>query len=101
MVSTIQGLRTQETKKFENFFAVVQEAAKAKGCIFFFDTGDGRDIETEAFEGEDLMGWLVPEDKAKAFEKEWKTWKISSTWDKYFAFAIWNTPENLSITFKK
>lgn len=97
----MQGLRTHESKKFRRYFAIVQEAAKSKNCVFFFDTGDGRDIVTDTLEGEDLAGWLIPNDKVKAFEKEWKAWKISSAWHDYFTFAVWDASNNyLSITFK-
>lgn len=98
---TILGLRTQESKKFENFFEIVQKAAKEKKCVFFFDTGDGRDIVTDTFEGEDLMGWLIPQDKASLFEKEWKSWKISKKWQSFFVFATWSNPTNLSIKFEQ
>lgn len=97
---TIQGLRTQESKKFKRFFAIVQEAAHNQGCVFFFDSGDGRDVVTKTMEGEDLTGWLIPSEKASEFENEWKTWQISSQWDDYFTFAIWDNPKNITITFK-
>ena len=95
----IKGLRTNESIKFQRYFALVQEAAKQRRCIFYFDTGDGRDIVTDTFEGEDLMGWLIPEDQSSAFEKEWNAWDVSSIWNKYFCFAIWDNSDGLSIEF--
>lgn len=46
------GLRTNEDLKFIEFFKIVQSEAENSGCVFFLDSGIGRDIETEEYEGE-------------------------------------------------
>lgn len=95
------GLRTQEKSKFEKFFAIVQDAAKKKGCVFFLDAGDGRDFETKELEGEDLMGWLIPKEKVDDFEQEWKAGDVSDDWSDFFLWAIWNNPKNPTIKFEQ
>lgn len=95
----MQGLRKQETNKFQKFFSIVQNAANEKGCVFFLDAGDGRDFETDALEGEDLMGWLIPKDKVSGFEKEWETSDVSDNWSDFFVWAIWENADNPTIKF--
>lgn len=94
------GLRTQETSKFEKYFVIVQEAAKKKDCVFFLDAGDGRDFNTDTLEGEDLMGWLVPQDKAAEFVKEWESGNVSDDWSNFYKWAIWDNPEKPTIKFE-
>lgn len=94
------GLRTQETSKFEKYFAIVQEAAKKKDCVFFLDAGDGRDFNTDTLEGEDLMGWLVPKDKVTEFVKEWESGNVSDDWSDFYKWAIWDNPEKPTIKFE-
>ena len=84
------GLRTNESKKFVKYFEIVQATAQSKGCVYFLDTGDGRDFENEECEGEDLMGWLIPVDLVSAFEKEWNNFNVSDNWSEYYCWAIWN-----------
>lgn len=95
----MQGLRKQETDKFEKFFSIVQNAANEKECVFFLDAGDGRDFETDTLEGEDLMGWLIPKDKVPDFEKEWETGDVSDDWSDFFVWAIWENADNPTIKF--
>lgn len=94
------GLRTQETSKFEKYFVIVQEAAKKKDCVFFLDAGDGRDFNTDTLEGEDLMGWLVPQDKVTEFVKEWETGDVSDDWSDFYKWAIWDNPEKPTVKFE-
>lgn len=96
----MQGLRTQETSKFEKFFSIVQDAANKKGSVFFLDAGDGRDFETNALEGEDLMGWLIPLDKTTDFTKEWETGDVSDDWSDSFAWAKWENANDPTIKFE-
>lgn len=95
----MQGLRTQETSKFESFFSIVQNAAHEKGCVFFLDSGDGRDFENDSFEGEDLMGWLIPKDKVSEFEKEWEMGDVSDGWSDFFVWAVWENADKPKIKF--
>ena len=59
-VRIMQGLRTQESDKFNKFFSLIQDEAKKHNAIFFADAGDGHDLETPELECEDMMGWLIP-----------------------------------------
>lgn len=94
------GLRNQESDKFEKFFTIVQKTAKTINCLFFLDAGDGRPFENDSFEGEDLMGWLVPNDKLTAFEKEWETGDVSDEWSDFYVWAVWENPDAPTIKFE-
>ena len=85
----MRGLRTQEGKRFENFFELVQAAAKKQNAVFFLDCGEGREIETETLSGEDLSGWLIPDEKAVAFEKVFQTGDVPGEWAQFICFASW------------
>ena len=95
----MKGLRTEENEKFLRFFAIVQEEAGKNKSVFFLDSGDGREFETEVLEGEDLMGWLIPGEKASAFEKEWENNDVSDDWSKFFCWAVWENVNNPTIKF--
>lgn len=94
------GLRKTESDKFNKFFEIVQATAQKQGCVYYLDAGDGRDFENEVYEGEDLMGWLIPIGFVAAFEKEWNTGDVSDEWSKYYTWAIWSTQESPTITFE-
>ena len=96
----MQGLRTQETDKFEKFFSIVQDAARKQNRVFFLDSGDGHDFETDTLEGEDLMGWLIPKDFVSEFKKEWETGNVSDSWSDFFVWAIWENADNPTIKFE-
>ena len=74
------GLRTNESDKFIRFFEIVQAAAKKQGGVYYLDAGDGRDFENDEYEGEDLMGWLIPLEEVPKFEKEWNIGDVSDKW---------------------
>ncbi len=98
----MRGLRKREDIKFEKFFEIVQAAAKRKGCAFFLDCGEGRDLETEDLSGEDLSGWLIPESKAGQFEKEFLGSNIREVWNEFIAFATWRSgPNGINISFQQ
>lgn len=94
------GLRTQETNKFVTFFELVQKKASEKDCVFFLDSGDGNEFETDTMEGETLQGWLVPKTKAAEFERVWKDKEEDDTWADFFCWAEWNKKNgNIDVTF--
>ena len=97
----MRGLRTQESSKFLRFFEIVQKAAEEQGEVFFLDTGEGRDFETELLEGEDLSGWLVPQNEADEFEAEWSKWAERQAWDRYSYWAEWKNADRPEISFHK
>ena len=98
----MRGLRTQEDDKFLNFFSIVQEAAKKKQSVFFGYSGEGHDIRMAEFEGEDLFGWLIPEEKADEFEKQYQAFDVSSKWDPFYIFANWYPDgESIRIAFEE
>ncbi|RJV72125.1 hypothetical protein DWY90_09910 [Coprococcus sp. AF27-8] len=96
------GLRTQETNKFILFFELVQEKAKEKESVFFLDSGDGKEFETEAMEGENLQGWLVPLSKVDEFEKIWKDHKENDEYVDFYCWAEWfDNKGKIDIKFMK
>ena len=57
--------------------------------LFFLDSGEGTDIVTKEFEGEDLSGWLIPIEKAEGFEKDFIEFNTDYEWEDFFTFANW------------
>lgn len=96
----MKGLRTQESKKFINFFSLVQDTALENNCVFFLDSGDGNEFKTETMEGENLQGWLIPFTKAEEFEKIWKNKNESDEWVEFFCWAEWKIEDgNVKVIF--
>ena len=94
------GLRTNESNKFVKYFEIVQATAQNQGCVYFLDAGDGRDFENDEYEGEDLMGWLIPDDLVSLFEKEWNNFNVSDEWSRFYTWAVWSVPDNPTIKFE-
>ena len=93
----MRGLWKQDDPKFNTFFTLLQEVADTKGIVFFSQGGDGREIETDNIKGEDLMGWLIPKEKADEFEPLWNEHHNSTdmgVWDDFFGFAEWKIVNN-------
>ena len=97
----MQGLRTQESNKFNKFFELVQSRAGEGGCVFFCDCGEGRDFETPEMEGEDLSGWLIPIKESKKFEKEFVKGRMDDDWYDSLVFCTWEADgESIDVRFK-
>ena len=101
------GLRTNESAKFEKYFAIIEEEAKKLGGVFFSETGEGRDLDLEDIEVCDLAGWLVPFDQADEFEvlylggKDKEIWD-SDRWDDMYIFVDYILDgDNVSVKFDK
>lgn len=96
----MRGLRTQEGLKFERFFSLIQSAAAGRGCVFFADAGDGNDFSTQEMDGENLMGWLIPQQEADEFEPFFlNNEDIPERWKEAFCWAEWENPSNPKIRF--
>ncbi len=85
----MRGLKTQENAKFIKFHELIQNAADEKGMVWFAFAGEGRTIETEQMEAEDMSGWLIPKDRAGEFEKEWRKDSCMERWADYFLWVSW------------
>ena len=95
------GLRTQEDDKFVKFFSLVQDIARGSNSVFFLDSGEGNEIITSEFEGEDLFGWLIPNEKSEEFKREYLSFDVSEKWDPFFKFANWYPDGNdIKIVFE-
>ncbi len=98
----MRGLRTQESEKFNIFFALIQKEAEKKNHIFYADAGDGNDFETEDMEGENMMGWLIPTEKAPEFESLWKKSEVGDEWADFYVWAVWSKEQgNIRIHFEQ
>lgn len=96
------GLRTQESVKFNRFFELIQAEAKKQKATFFADAGDGNEFETPTMEGENMMGWLIPDDKVKEFEPVWKSSDVDDDWTDFFRWAVWSEADgNITIQFEE
>ena len=92
-VIQMKGLRTKEDSKFIEFFKIVQKRAEETGNVNFLDTGEGHDLITDELDCEDLSGWLIPDSKAKEFEKDFINWQTDAWWD-FYAFANWEIKDD-------
>ncbi|MCK9467513.1 MAG: hypothetical protein M0P94_04270 [Candidatus Absconditabacterales bacterium] len=93
----MKGLRMpeKESKKFLKFFQLVQSFAEKHKSVYFLDTGEGREIFTKEYEGEDLSGWLIPEDLVKEFEIDFNEGREENDrWDIYYRFAEWEKKDD-------
>ena len=93
MMMKMQGLRTQESSKFLEFFKMVQKRAKETEHIYFLDTGEGHELITDELDCEDLSGWLILNAKVKNFEKDFNDRKTDE-WLDFYAFSIWDKKED-------
>lgn len=97
----MRGLKTPEGDKFIAFFKLVQEEAKKLHSVFFLECGEGNDFSADHIEGEDLRGWLIPEEQADRFERIWLMEEPDEKWENNIAWALWSgKPNNLEIEFK-
>ena len=98
----MRGIRTQENAKFNLFFALIQEEAKKHDALFFADAGDGNDFENAEMEGENMMGWLIPHEKAEEFEPVWKASDVDDDWTDFFRWAVWSEEDGkITIHFEE
>lgn len=101
----MKGLKEKESPRFERFFRLVQQTAAKEHSVFFVFAGEGKNFEASDMECENLSGWLIPIDKADAFEIQWK-WNNSLSalqdWTDFFVWAVWSIDnEMLAIRFEK
>ncbi len=85
------GLRSQEESRFVTFFEIVQKKAKELGAIFFLDCGEGNSVFYDDIICSNCSGWLVPFDKAKAFEKDYSAFKDNECWQDWECYLAWVT----------
>lgn len=105
-VSTPRGLKGfgSDDEKFLRFFSIVQDTASKMGCVFFCWAGEGNEFETDRLDGENLSGWLVPNEFADDFEAQWAAqWEENSSpiddrFDKYDVFAVWSVDGSGALT---
>ena len=92
----LRELRTLENEDFVSYFEIVRARAAELGCIYFEDSGEGREFYDDPIEGEDLSGFLIPYEEADEFEALWvegNVSKITDEWNKHFAFVNWGKTE--------
>ena len=82
----MQGLKTQESNNFIQFFERVQDAANKINRVFFLECEDGNDSQIDGLDVCDLQGWLIPEDRVDEFEAVWKKDEVDDEWTDFFVF---------------
>ena len=99
----LRELRSKESDEFVRFFEIVRKRAAERGCLFFVDSGEGRNIIDGDMELSDLSGWLIPFEDADKFETVWKTGNeedIPDKWFDHFMFAEWKkTANGIDVSF--
>lgn len=86
----MEGLRTRESSEFNNFFALVQNEAEKKNCVFFFDTQESVEQTINNCECSNLSGWLIPKENVKEFSKPYKRFeKNLDKWEQFTAWVTW------------
>jgi hypothetical protein len=94
----MRGLRYPESEKFENFFTMVQSTMYKSNCVFFLDTGNGNEFETEFMEGEELVGWVIPINMADEFEAKFMAEECLDEYCCHYYHIDWGAnPRHLKI----
>ena len=94
------GLRTQENTKFVNFLKIVQGEARKNNNIFFFDTQESVESIIGDCECCELSGWLVPNEKADAFQKEYEKFNDDTLKEDYVWVSWKHVNNSISISFE-
>ena len=91
---------TVKNEKFAKYFAIVDQKARDRNYIFFISEADGREFYGDDIEGDDLWGWLIPNDRADEFEKLWAADKENDDWIEFFVCAEWReTKDGYDVSF--
>lgn len=95
------GLRTQENVKFVNFLKIIQNEAQKSNKTFFFDTQESVEKVIGDCECSELSGWLVPNEKTEAFQREYEKFDDDKLKEDY-VWVSWKRIDNsISISFEK
>ena len=98
------GLRTQENESFERFINIVETEANKSNSVFFVDTQESVESligNKEPVECAELSGWLIPNDKAEEFAKDFEGFKDLSEWEDFVAWVNWeNKNGKISVKIK-
>lgn len=90
-------------KKRSNFIKIVQDAAAELGCVFFFEWGSGKEIETDDLRAWDSFGWLIPLENRDAFALLLKN-DDTDDWDDFWvneSFTINEVTGKCEVEFEK
>lgn len=93
--------------KFDKYWALVQGTAARQGRVFFMDSGEGREHETEDMKMEDISGWLIPIELSDEFKSIWikegnTHSNLPDKFDDTFRFALWSVDDSgkIEVEFK-
>ncbi len=97
----MRGLKHPESEKFENFFTLIQSKMSISNAVFFLDAGEGtNEFETDCMEGEDLIGWVIPQSMADEFEAKWLAGENLEEYEShYYHCECGGNPTRLKIRF--
>lgn len=95
------GLRTQENVKFVNFLKIIQNEAHKSNNTFFFDTQESVESLIGDYECSELSGWLVPNEKAEAFQREYEKFNDDMLKGDYVWVSWKHIDDSISVFFEK
>jgi len=87
-------------QKRDNFGKLLNEAAAAQELMFFVDSGEGHEMETDTALYEHVSGWLVTPEEQDEFAKV--KGRPARKWDEYYVFAEWRLDgDDVKIDFNR
>lgn len=93
----------------KNYNDLIDAEAKMRGATFYVNCGEGRELMTKEYYGEDVSGWLIPNDMKADFEAELASVPkgmvlaavVDDKWDEWFCTAVWRIDNGkVSIDFE-
>lgn len=75
-----------ETDKFLDF---VHSCAEKIGKLFYLDAGEGRSIDFDGMDCEDLSGWLLSPEQLDEFKETSREDRYVGKFGDSYVFALW------------
>jgi len=88
----------------DNFWEIVQQEAKKRGCVFFIESVSGKDFEFGDFQCDEIFGWLIPQSMENEFKPLWEKDEADEAqeWDPFFVLEKWKIEgDSVLIDFEK
>ena len=87
--------------KTDKFLDFVQSCAEENGKLFILDAGEGRSIDFDGMDCEDLSGWLISPDMHDEFNATDQKDRFVGTFGDCYVFALWRIEDGkMTIEFK-
>lgn len=86
----------------DKFLSFVCDCARDIGKEFFIDSGEGRGIDFDGMDCEDLSGWLIDREQVERFKSTPDDNRYDGEFGDCYVFAIWEiVDEKLTIKFRR